>query len=151
MKPRIICEQFLKDHDREMPVDYKLYCFDGKVHCTLIVQGRRLTKHTPLYDFYDREWKTNLFYSESCIKGNRVVPKPEAYDEMVAAAEALSKPFPFVRMDFYDINGKALLGEMTFTPSGNLSRGKTKFAQKHLGDLINLPPRIPLRRIRIKK
>jgi hypothetical protein len=69
---------------------------------------------------------------------------------MVAAAEALSKPFPFVRMDFYDINGKALLGEMTFTPSGNLS-GHTEFSQKHLGDLINLPPRIPSRRIRIKK
>lgn len=142
MKPRIICEQFLKDRDKEMPVDYKLYCFDGKVHCTLIVQGRSLEKHIPFYDFYCREWKTNLLYSKSSIKDNRVVPKPEAYDEMVAAAEALSKPFPFVRMDFYDINGKAVLGEMTFTPSGCLSRGHTEFAQKHLGDLFILPPRI---------
>ena len=35
---------------------------------------------------------------------------------MVTACRVLAKQFPFVRMDFYEINGKPYFGEMTFTP-----------------------------------
>lgn len=139
MKPRIISERFLDDLEREIPIDYKLYCFSGKVHCTLIVQGRGKPGQPALFDYYDRDWKVKLPYSHSTIKGNRVVSKPEAYDEMLAAAEILSKPFPFVRMDFYSIEGKAILGEMTFTPSGCIDRGYTELCQLMLGSLIELP------------
>lgn len=139
MKPRIICEQFLEDLDRHLPVDYKVYCFGGKVHCTLIVQERGKPGQHALYDYYDRDWNVKLPYSHSTIKANRVVPKPEGYEQMIAAAEALSKPFPFVRMDFYSIGGKAILGEMTFTPSGCIDPGYTKTGQHILGSLIELP------------
>ena len=33
---------------------------------------------------------------------------------MVRYAELLSKPFPHARIDFYDIKGKILFGEVTF-------------------------------------
>jgi hypothetical protein len=148
MKPRIICEEFLEDLDKELPVDYKVYCFDGKAHCTLIVQDRSLTRHQAVYDFYDREW-IKLPYSKSSLKADRNVPKPEAYNEIIEAAEALSKPFPFVRMDFYDIKGKAVLGEMTFTPQGCICSGNTDLAQMLLGELIVLPP--PVRSQKSKK
>lgn len=32
-------------------------------------------------------------------------------------AEILAKPFPFVRVDLYNINGKIYFSEMTFTPA----------------------------------
>ena len=32
-------------------------------------------------------------------------------------AEILSKPFPFVRVDLYNIKGKIYFSEMTFTPA----------------------------------
>jgi len=149
MKPRIICEEFLEDSDRELPLDYKVYCFDGKAHCTLVVQERNLDRQQAVYDFYDREWITKLPYSKSSLNSNRIVPRPEAYNEIIAAAEALSKPFPFVRMDFYDIKGKAVLGEMTFTPSGCICSGNTDTAQKQLGELLVLPP--PMRSHKSKK
>lgn len=142
MQPRIICEQFLEDLACELPVDYKVYCFNGKVHCTLIVQERKLVKHQALFDYYDREWKTKLPYSYSSLRADRKITKPVAYDEMLEAAEALSKPFPFVRMDFYDIKGKAILGEMTFTPSGCIDKGYTDLGQSTLGDLIKLPQKV---------
>ena len=44
---------------------------------------------------------------------NEYPNKPECYDEMLKIAERLSKPFPFVRVDFYDLSGKPILGEMT--------------------------------------
>jgi hypothetical protein len=34
---------------------------------------------------------------------------------MIAAAKKLSSGFPEVRVDFYDINGQAVFGELTFS------------------------------------
>jgi hypothetical protein len=39
---------------------------------------------------------------------------------MIAGAEVLARGFPFVRVDFYEIDGRPRFGEMTFYPqSGN--------------------------------
>lgn len=141
MTPRIICEPFLDDLAGDLPCDYKIYCFDGRPHCTMACTGRT-TGGSAQFDFYDREWRTKLPYSKSAAHANRSVPKPPAYDEMVAVAAGLSKPFPFVRVDFYSINGKAVLGEMTFTPSACIDTGYTDIAQKELGALITLPPKL---------
>lgn len=137
IEPRIICESYLDDLTGDLPTDYKVYCFDGKAHCTMVCteRGSNNTK----FDYYDREWKNELPYSKSSLNANREIPKPEAYEEIINAAEKLSKPFPFVRMDFYSINGKGVFGEMTFTPNGCIDTGYTDLAQKVLGEMINLP------------
>ena len=36
---------------------------------------------------------------------------------MIRIAETLASPFPFVRVDLYDVNGKIYFSEMTFTPA----------------------------------
>jgi len=138
MKPRIICEEFLDDLNSELPSDFKVYCFDGKAHCTMACTERTLHGRAK-YDFYDLEWKTKLPYSKTSLLANRSIPKPEAYDEIIAAAETLSKPFMFVRMDFYSIQGKAILGEMTFTPNGCIDLNITDLGQRVLGELIRMP------------
>jgi hypothetical protein len=145
MKPRIICEQFLDDLSGDLPVDYKVYCFGGKAHCTLVCNARGLRKR-PLLDFYDLEWK-KLPYNKESVRADRNIPKPAGFDEMVVAAEALSKPFPFVRMDFYSIQGRVVLGEMTFTPRAGMNLDYTEQGQRELGALITLPPRLPATRI----
>lgn len=144
MKPRIISEQFLDDLASDRPNDYKVYCFNGKAHCTMVAQGRDENGHTEKFDIYDLGWNAKLPYYNSVSQDDkpRDVPKPEAYDEMIAVAEALSKPFPYVRMDFYNINGKAVLGEMTFTPAGCIQKHYTPLAQNILGSLIKLPPKM---------
>lgn len=139
MKPRIICEQFMDDLVSDRPIDYKIYCFHGKAHCILVAQGRDIDGHTDKFDFYDLEWNNKLPYYKPSLQSDRYTPKPEAIDEMITVAESLSKPFPFVRMDFYNIRGKAVLGEMTFTPSGCIQPGYTELAQNVFGSLIELP------------
>jgi hypothetical protein len=42
---------------------------------------------------------------------------PDNFADMVKIAEQLAKPFPFVRVDLYNINGKIYISEMTFTPA----------------------------------
>jgi hypothetical protein len=138
MKPRIICERFLDDLAGDLPSDYKVYCFDGKARCTMACTERTLNGRAK-YDIYDREWKNKLPYSRTSLSADRNIDKPEAYDEIIEAAEKLSKPFPFVRMDFYSINGKALIGEMTFTPADCIDINYTDEGQQRLGEMLKLP------------
>ena len=138
MTPRIICEEFLEGLSGKQPTDFKFFCFNGKAFCVLVATDRDLEGHTDKYDFYDLNWN-KLPYYKSSLNSERLTPKPAALQEMIEIAETLSKPFPFVRMDLYDIHGKAMLGEMTFTPAGCMSPGLTDVAQNTWGSLITLP------------
>lgn len=140
MQPRIICEEFLDDLTNDMPCDYKVYCFNGKAYCTMVCTERS-TGNTK-FDFYDLTWRNKLPYDKLSIIRNRKIPKPDAYEEMIDAAEKLAKPFPFVRMDFYSIKGKAVLSEMTFTPNACIDTELTDVAQYELGKMINLPKKL---------
>jgi hypothetical protein len=137
IKPLIICEAFLGDDSGNLPVDYKMYCFRGKVHCTMVCSGRYTDNLH--FDYFDDNWERKLPYGRRGSPESKIIPPPPSYGEMIKAAEILSKPFPFVRVDFYDVNGKAVFGEMTFTPNGCIDTGFTDEAQKILGDLIVLP------------
>ncbi len=142
MKPRIICEVFLEGIASELPTDYKVYCFHGKPHCTMVCAGRDINTRAKRYIFYDLEWRKKLPYNRQSMLEDIDIPKPDAYEEIMKSAEQLSKPFPFVRMDFYSIKGRAMLGEMTFTPDGCVDPNLTETAQKVLGDLIILPDKM---------
>jgi len=70
MKPRIICEEFLRDDsEHALPADYKVFCFDGKAYCTMTATEREPNGIARLA-FYDLEWKQKLQY---CLpeSGNR--------------------------------------------------------------------------------
>ena len=64
--------------------------------------------------------------------------KPGCLDEMLKYAEILSKPFPFVRVDFYEVKGKIYFGELTFTPTGCLATYYTDKAELELGELLDV-------------
>ena len=142
MVPRIICEEYLDDLSGELPYDYKVYCFSGRAHCTMVCAGRGIDGYGAKYAVFDREGKTKLPYDKSTLRNESNTPKPEAYEEMINIAEELSKPFPFVRLDFYCVNNKPIIGEMTFTPSGCIDLELTDSAQDILGNLIKLPEKL---------
>jgi hypothetical protein len=135
--PRIICEAYMEERPGNDLTEYKIFCFDGQAHCTMVCTERGTG--AAKFDFYDREWKNKLPYGRSSLGANRNIPHPEAYGEMISAAERLSRPFPFVRMDFYSIGGRAVFSEMTFTPNGCIDIGFTDIAQSTMGDLLRLP------------
>lgn len=139
IKRRIICEAYLGDENGNLPDDYKVYCFHGKARFTMVCSERGLQGYGAKYEYYCRKWEHRLPYSKSPAKTDRMLPRPEAYDEMIRAAEILAKSFPFVRMDFYCTRGKAIIGEMTFTPAGCVDPGYTDEAQRIMGELIRLP------------
>ena len=60
------------------------------------------------------EWYNTYNHIGYDINSN--ILKPENWDLMIKLAANLSKDFPFVRVDLYNINGRIIFGELTFYP-----------------------------------
>lgn len=115
--PEIIFEELLKDQSRpnEPLIDYKFSCFNGVPESVLVVSNRN-TKISNHYDLnlYDLEWN-DISHNLCEHNGKCNIPKPLSIDSMIKACKILGSEFPYVRIDFYEVNGKPYLGEMTFT------------------------------------
>lgn len=139
IKPYIFAEQTLKN-DCEVSsslVDYKFYCFNGKPECILVCYDRKgLVAQKVCYDMqWNRHEEWTHFTEKSVVKD---IPKPKTLAAMVDACMKLGKQFPFVRIDFYESEGKCYFGEMTFTPAAGRSTALTPEYLKILGDKLNL-------------
>lgn len=55
---------------------------------------------------------------------------------MLEMASTLSKGFPFVRVDLYEVGNTPYFGEMTFTPGAGYNDDYPEEFQKKLGDLF---------------
>lgn len=131
--PRIIIEKYLCDRNGKMPIDYKFYCFNGKVECVLVCSER---DDKLKLSYYDTSWN-RLNYEKKEWSSKKEIKKPKNLDEMIKYAEKLSKEFPFVRVDFYDDDNKIIFGELTFTPACCCAPYYSKTGNKELGKMLN--------------
>lgn len=111
VKPRIIAEQYMEDHvDGELR-DYKFFCFNGEPKAMFIASDRALD-HVK-FDYYDLEFN-HLNIRQKYPNAQEPLRKPVTFDKMIELSKALSKGYPHVRVDFYEVNGKVYFGELTF-------------------------------------
>ncbi len=135
VKPRIIAEQFIEGFDDSL-TDYKFMCFNGKVEMLFVVSDR---KKKMSINFYDLDWNL-LPFTRKYPNTKHPVKKPKNFDKMVEIAKELSKPFPFVRVDFYEsAEGKLYVGELTFYPGGGYETFQPMEWDYKLGDMLHLP------------
>lgn len=126
IKPRIVIEEYLRDQDGNPPLDYKFYCFNG-VPDLIIVRN-----HThDIHPIFDTSWNLlDLVLSNCTVRP--LIPKPVNLEEMLGIAARLSAGFGFVRVDLYNVNGRAYFGELTFTPAaGNFKYSPESWDLKH--------------------
>lgn len=134
--PKIICEEYLEDITTKELRDYKFMCFNGKVKCSFVCLNRNSNSGLNV-DFYDIDWNPmpfERFYKNSGTK----ISKPKNYNKMIELAEKLSKNFPFVRVDFYEINGQIYFGELTFHPGSGFEEFSPEIYDEILGSWIDL-------------
>lgn len=137
VKPRIICEKLMMDDSGTELKDYKFLCFNGQVKCSFVCLNRN--SETGLnVDFYDMDWKP-MYFERHYPNSGTVIPKPKNFDKMVKFAEKLSKGLSFVRVDFYETNGKLYFGELTLYPGTGLEEFSPETYDYELGSWIKLP------------
>ena len=74
----------------------------------------------------------------SRYREGKAISKPNNLDEMLNVAEVLVNPFPFVRLDMYNIKGKIYFGEMTFTPFGGMANFHPQEFLDEMGEYIDI-------------
>lgn len=136
MKPRIVCEKYLEDGSGAL-MDYKFYCFDGEPKFLQVNVGRGTVHSTQNY--YDLDWKLLPFGKSQPHNPNLHVDKPAHFDEMVKLARELTKPFPYVRFDLYEANGKIYFGEFTFFPCSGMPDFIPSEYDAVVGKMLTLP------------
>ena len=116
---KIIAEQYLEQLGSS-PDDYKFYCFNGKIAFCQAVRGRNPETHKAFHLFFDTSWNKLDIINKTNPPYEKEIDKPKNFERMLEFVERLSADFCFVRVDFYDLDGQILFGELTFTPdSGN--------------------------------
>ena len=136
IKPQILIEELIENEGFENPLDYKFWCFDGQVEFVQIFE--RTKKGFIRYSFDLTFRRISLMNQED--EGNQYdkFQKPSSFEEMIEYASELSKGWPFVRVDFYDINGRCIFGEMTLTPTAGNNYFLNDISQSKLGNKVNI-------------
>lgn len=131
--PRIIAEQLLEPECGEI-IDYKFYCYNGICRHFLVCSDRKTkTKYTN----YDMNMNCMKLSPNSHVTDQKF-EKPPTFSTMLHIAEELAKPFPLVRVDFYDIDGRIYVGELTFSPGGGFNTYYEEWDNR-LGSFLMLP------------
>ncbi len=133
VEKKIFAEEYLGKN----LIDYKFYCFDGDVDCVMVCLERQ--EGESKFYFFDREWNLLRINSrgKAAPKGF-TIPKPKNIDRLFELASIMSKGFPFVRMDFYDIDGKCYFGEYTFYPASGFDPNYLPETDRYFGEKIHL-------------
>lgn len=136
IKPKIFTEIFIGDPLKGLN-DYKFYCFHGKVKFFDIMSNRfKKNYHINSYDL------NNKFINLRLKKDEKIPEKlddiPENIELMKEYAEKLSKDFKFVRIDFYNVEKKIYLGEMTFSPRGGIRFYEEDSKELYIGNFLDL-------------
>lgn len=144
IKPCIIAEKLLDANKQPITssslIDYKIWCFNGKP-AYITTYSNRTKEGLCNLNIYDTHWNHYPQFIRSndhYLLGKQSLPQPHNLCQMLEIATILTKGFPCVRLDLYEVGGKVFFGEMTFTPSAGFNFTYTQEFLNILGDLCKL-------------
>lgn len=141
MIPCVIAEEALPfEPGATSLTDYKMWCFNGKCYYIFVCNDRSVSGNSAHVMTYDMDWNAHPEFSifNSDYLQGEIIPKPKNFDRMVEIAEKLSKGFPELRVDLYNIDGKIYFGELTFTSQGGFMDYFTDEFNKELGSKFDI-------------
>lgn len=135
IKPRIIAEKYMVDESGTELKDYKFFCFNGEPKMLFVATDRPFDTR---FDFFDTDFQ-HLPFKQGHPLATKKITKPVGFEKMLDLSRQLSKGFPHVRVDLYDINGFIYFGELTFFHfSGNVPFEPDEWDYR-IGEWLELP------------
>lgn len=126
IKPRrIIIEKLLQCANGKIPNDYKLHYINGELQFVYVSYDREGVNDRCLFD---KNWNRLPFvwvpadsYREDMNAAD--VPCPDTFELMKKFGDKVAEKFnQYVRVDFYDVDGKLYFGEITLHHGGGTDR-----------------------------
>ncbi len=139
-RPRVICEELIDDGGGARPADYKFMCMNGRVAYVCLSRGLG-DFDTGAVSFFDREGRRAPFKRRDYPDVPEDTRMPDSFASMRQAAELLARAadVPFVRVDFYEVQGHPYFSEFTFYPCGGTMFLEPERYDRELGDMLQLP------------
>ena len=134
IEPCILAEEYLDEGTGHEVHDYKFWCFNGKPVYMYITNKGDVIKE----NFYDMDFNP-VYINHGFERTMPEYEKPVNFEKMKELAAVLSNGLPFVRIDFFNVNGKLNFGECTFYDWAGLRPFADEQWDVELGKLIVLP------------
>lgn len=139
--PRIVVEEVIRDKNGNLPIDYKFMCFNGEPKLLFLDIGlldeNNIYNHDYPRNIYDMDFNL-LPVKETRENYKGYIEKPQNWEKMKKVASDLSKPFPFCRVDLYNVNGKIYFGEITFYHGGGCNDIRPEEWDYRIGSWIDI-------------
>lgn len=120
---------------KTLPV-YKFFCFGGEPRIVQAIQNDKQPNES--IDYFDAEWN-RLLLRQNFPNSENPLPAPKTLRQMLQYARQLSVGHPFLRVDFYEVNGRIYFSEFTFFSDGGTARFDPPEWDRTLGAWIKLP------------
>lgn len=88
--------------------------------------------------YYDCNWNKLNIARTGYQLPDKDFDKPKMFDEMMKISKDLSKDFPFVRVDLFNINDKIYFSELTFIPTGGVMKITPEEKDLEWGNLLKI-------------
>ena len=137
---KIIAEEYIAHSNGEEIKDYKLWCFSGKVK-VILTCSERFSKTGLKENFYTPQWELLDLKRPKHSNTDHAIPMPININKMIDCAELLSAGHKFLRVDFYEVDGRIYFGELTFFPASGFEKFEPREWDDKLGEAITLPER----------
>ncbi len=134
IKPFIVVEEFLDDNGK-IPLDYKFFCFSGRMEYFKI-DFDRFEDHSE--QFYDRDLNPLNVFEQGFKQYQGNIVHPTNLAEMIRVAESLAGNLDFIRVDLYNVGGRIFVGELTCYPGGGRIRWVPRRFDFLLGEKWNI-------------
>lgn len=141
IKPRLIMvEELLVTNTGKIPNDYKLHFINGFLNFIYVSFDREGINDRCIYDC---NWNRLHFMwiEKENFRQNMntsMVPKPASFERMVEIGSQIAKEYKYVRIDFYDVDGKLYFGEITHHHGGGFDMFFPETYDLHFGKKLDL-------------
>ena len=136
VKPRILAEQYICNRDEKNLKVYKVFNFSGVPKLIQVITNDKQPNES--IDYFDTEWK-RMKLRQNFPNSDELPKKPETLPLILELSAKCSQNFPFLRTDWYEVNGEVKFSEFTFYSDAGFEPFHPNEWDKKMGDWIILP------------